>query len=57
MNSDQHNFLDHILKKHASFKQQRFLEDAKPMLRTAENNILIILVLIPYINFLHNIVK
>lgn len=43
MNNNQQNYLHHIQQKHASFKQH-FLNDAKPMSKTTENNILIILV-------------
>lgn len=43
MNNNQQNYLHHIQQKHASFKQY-FLNNAKPMSKTTENNILIILV-------------
>lgn len=43
MNNNQQNYLHHIQQKQASFKQY-FLNDAKPMSKTTENNILIILV-------------
>lgn len=37
VSNDQHNYLDHVFKDHASFKQWRFLNDAKPKSKTAKD--------------------